>query len=62
MAQTSEQRAVRRAMEGAWKQAGQAAAGMEQAIAAALTRVSSAAGQAAGPRFSALVKACLARL
>lgn len=47
MAQTSEQRAVRRAMEGAWKQAGQAAAGMEQAIAAALTRVSSAAGQAA---------------
>ena len=25
MAQTSEQRAVRRAMEGAWKQAGQAA-------------------------------------
>ena len=47
MAQTSEQRAVRRAMEGAWKQAGQAAAGMEQAIAPALTRVSSAAGQAA---------------
>lgn len=46
MAQTGEQRAVRRAMENAWKQAGQAAAGMEQAIAAALGRVSGTASQA----------------